>query len=289
MNLGIRRLLQVFLMVSAAAAVSGAQTFEAPNIEYPSLPCELRSEHRVFVHAPLSTRQEIVRELSGRGDLVIAERPEEADYFLLFAYTLVADGSAGAFAADTAGTGARAEMTAVKFVRYGGEKVRPRILFYWQGQKTSRSVPLPLSGMSAAGFTRPRSTRNAVEELIGRLSLWALTKKWPKTFSFDQFSNQLTITTGGKFETSGAKAFLKELKKARGDSYAQRCTPLQSANLFPAGPSPRLDAQGAPAAAPSIRLPFEHTGVKPPAQSRPRGGGARPRSFKRTKKGREDR
>jgi hypothetical protein len=214
-----RSLLLLMLLVSGAVK-STAQSPEIPNIEYPTLPCELRNEHRVFVQAPLSTRDEIVKELRRHEEIIIAERPEDADYFLLFAYTFGEDGLV-----ETAGAVGYAEMTAVKFVRLSKDQVRPRILFHWQGKKISRSVPIPFHGLSPTGFSRPRSTGSAVTELIGRLAGWALTKRWPKTFYFDQLTNQLTISTGGKFETNGTRAFLKELKKARGESYVQRCTP----------------------------------------------------------------
>lgn len=52
---GVRRMVQLILLTLAGAAAPAAQGFEMPNIEYPKLPCELRDEHRVFVHAPLST------------------------------------------------------------------------------------------------------------------------------------------------------------------------------------------------------------------------------------------
>jgi hypothetical protein len=287
MSRGIGRLLQVSLLTLAGAAVCGAQTVEMPSVEYPKLPCELRSEHKVFVQAPLSTRQELVRELSRDSHLVIAERPEEADYFILFAYTaVVADGSAS-FAGEATAMSGHAEMTAVKFVHYREGQVRPRILFYWQGERKTRNVPLPFGGAPANGFAAPRSTRSAVEELVGKLALWALTKKWSNTFSFDPFTNQLTISTGGKFEKNGAKAFLKQLKEARGDSYALSCAAASlPADVHPAKPSYWLDA---PPAVPPRMVPFESQRIQPPAQSRPPGGGTRPRSFKRTKKGREDR
>lgn len=288
MNRGIRRLAQLILLTLVGASASAAQSLEMPNIEHPKFPCELRNEHRVFVHAPLSTRQQIVKELSKDSRLVIAERPEEADYFIIFAYTAVADASAG-FAGDAAGAAGHAEMTAVKFVRYRDEQVRPRILFYWQGERKTRSVPLPLSGMTANGFAAPRSTKSAVEELIGRFALWALTKKWPHTFSFDQFTNQLTINTGGKFEKSGAKAFLKGLKEARGDSYAPRCTtPLPPADLLSASPSRWFDAPAEPVATPPRTLPLESPKAQPQTRSRPPGGFRRPRTFRRVKKGRSD-
>jgi len=282
---GIRGLVQLILLTLAGATASAAQSFEMPNVEHPKTPCELRNEHRVFVHAPLSTRQEIVRELSKDDRLVIAERPEEADYFLVFAYTAVADPSAG-FAGDAVGAAGHAEMTAVKFVRYHEEKVRPRILFYWQGERKTRSVPLPFRGMTANGFAAPRSTKSAVEELIGRFAVWALTKKWPHTFSFDQFTNQLTINTGGKFEKSGAKAFLKQLKEARGDSYALRCmTPLPPANVLPVSPSHWFDALVEPVATPPRTLPSKSPKAQPQTRSRPPGSFTRPRTFRQAKKG----
>src|SRR5438105_5442462 len=44
-------------------------------------------------------------------------------------------------------------------------QVRPRILFYWSGQKSFHSIPLPLTGLSPNGFAMPRSGRSAAEEL----------------------------------------------------------------------------------------------------------------------------
>ncbi|MBC8029217.1 MAG: hypothetical protein H7Z16_03825 [Pyrinomonadaceae bacterium] len=97
---GIRRLVQLFLLTLAGTFISAAQTFEMPNVEHPKLPCEVKNEHRVFVHAPLSTRQEIMRELSRDGQIVIAERSEEV------AVTLrVLVMQAGCGAGHTAGRG----------------------------------------------------------------------------------------------------------------------------------------------------------------------------------------
>jgi hypothetical protein len=203
-----------------------------------------------------------VKELRRHTAIIIAERPEEADYFLLFAYRPVADGLGGSFTAETSGATGYAEMIAVKFVRSQKDQVRPRILFYWQGKKTSHSIQLPLSDVSPNGLSQPRSTKSAVEELIGRLVGWAITKKWPNTFHFDQFTNQLTISTGGKFETSGAKAFIKELKKARGDSYALKCAPpLLPTGILPAQPLLWPDA---PVAVPPLPLPVERPRVRLP-------------------------
>src|ERR1044071_166385 len=161
MNSSVRTVLLVMLL-SLATATTEAQTIEVPNIEYANNLCELRNENRVFVHAPLNTREQIVKELREHSNLLIAERPEEGDYFLMFAYTPVAEGLGTM--GEAAGAAGYAELTAVKFVRYRKDQVRPRILFYWQGKKTSRSVPIPFNGLSSNGFSRPRSTRSAVEE-----------------------------------------------------------------------------------------------------------------------------
>jgi hypothetical protein len=244
----------------------------------------------VFVEAPLNTRQEIVKELRRNEDIVIAERPEDADYFLFFAYAPIAEGLGGSSTGETVGTAGYAEMTVVKFVNAQKDQKRQRILFYWQGKKTSHSVPLPFHGLSPNGFSRPRSTKSAVEELIGRFFGWAITKKWPKTFYFDQFTNQLTISTGGKFETSAAKAFIKELKNAQGDAYAQKCTqPLLHADTPLAQLSLWLDVPDAPVVVPPPTVPVKRPRVRSPSQSRPRVGGARSRSFKHSKKGHRDR
>jgi hypothetical protein len=258
MSSGLRKLGLLFTLLMMGVPVSFAQT-AIPDVEYPTKPCELRDEHRVFVQAPLSTREEIVKKLRGRDDLVIAERPEEADYFLFFAYTPFAEGVAG----GATGAAARAEMTVVKFVNRGKNLVRPRILYYWGEEKSSRNVPMPFNGFSPSGFTRPHSNKSAVEQLIGRFALWALTKKWPNTFYFDQFTNQLTISRGGKLETSAAKAFLKKLKEARSDSYARECVQAQTP-LLPADMHPQTGSL---------------------TQISPTHGGTRPRSFKRGKKG----
>jgi hypothetical protein len=287
MNSGIRTLLLIMLLLSGTVANIAQQTFEPPKIEHANDLCELRAENRVFVQAPLNARGEIVKELRKHSDLFIVERPEEAAFFI-FAYTSFAEGQTGGFLGDTNGATARVELAVVKFVNYREDQVRPRVLFYWSDQKSVRSVTLPLSSMSGTGFTRPHSNRGAVEELIVRLALWGVGKKWPNTFYFDQFSNQLTISTSGKLETKGAKAFLKELKNARSDSYAYRCvtspTLAMPANAIPPRLSPLDMVPVLPAKV--LTLPDELLQVQPIIQSRPRYSDGQPLSIKRTKKGR---
>lgn len=224
-NFGVRAILLCMVLPLAGAAVAVAQSFEVPNVEYANDKCELRAENRVFVQAPLETHQKIVKVLREHSDLQIVERPEEADFMLLFTYTPFADGSPGDSPLEVSGAmTARAELAAVKFVNHSEGQLRPRILFYWTARKSFRSLPIPMQGLSPNGFAMPRSGKSAAAELIGRLALWAVNKKWRGVY-FDQFTNQLTISTGGKFEVNGAKAFLKELKDARSDAYARRCAP----------------------------------------------------------------
>jgi hypothetical protein len=285
MNSSIRTLLLMMLLLSGAAA-KAQQPFEIPKIEHANNLCELRDENRVFVNAPLNVRGDIVKEMREHSDLSIVERPEEADFFL-FAYTSLAEVSAGGSLGDTNGATARTELAVVKFINYKGDQVRPRVLFYWSAQKSARSITLPLSSISATGFTKPHSSKSVVEELIVRLALWGAGKKWPKTFYFDQFSNQLTISTSGKLETKGAKAFLKELKSARSDSYANRCVtpPTQSmpANAIPARLSPLNVIPVSPDKV--VSLSDEWFQIQPTIQSRPRYSGGQLLSVKTTKKG----
>ena len=238
MNSGLRKLLLITSLLSIGA-LTNAQTFEVPNIEYPNDLCELRDENRVFVHAPLNTRQQIVKELREHSSLSIVERPEEADFLLLFTYSPFADGSAEGTPNDL--NAVRAELAVVKFVSKAEGQVRPRILFFWSAQKSFHSVPVPFTGISPNGFAKPHSGKSAAGELILRLTLWAVHKKWPTKFYFDQFTNQLTITMGGKLEVKGARAFLKALKNARSDGYARRCSaPLALptfGNVIPLGTS----------------------------------------------------
>ncbi|HMG73156.1 MAG TPA: hypothetical protein VK582_06600 [Pyrinomonadaceae bacterium] len=74
MNSGNCTFLLVLLFLVGAAATH-AQSLEMPKIEYANDLCELRIENRVFVQAPLSTRQALVKELREHSDLVIVERP----------------------------------------------------------------------------------------------------------------------------------------------------------------------------------------------------------------------
>ena len=290
MSSGIRLLLLFMLLLLSGAA--GAQTFEVPNVEYPNNLCELRGDNRVFVNAPLSTRQKIVKELRGHSGLFVVERPEEADFMLLFTYTPFADDSMGGNPPDASGAlASRAELTVVKFVNRGEEQVRPRILFYWSEQNSFHNVPLPLKGVSAAGFAAPRSGKGAAAELVARLALWAIHKKWPRTFYFDQFSNQLTISTGGRLEVKGAQAFLKELNNARSNAYALRCvskpSPPANEGAIPAATTPLLVIPDPTRAAET--LPDESLRLHPPAENVPPLREGRPRSVKNPKKGHANR
>jgi hypothetical protein len=268
-----------------------AQGLEVPNIEYPNDLCELRRENRVFIHAPLATRQKLLKELREHSDLSIVERPEDADFLLLFTYTPFSDGTEDGGPPDAGGAmAARAELTVVKFVSRREEQARPRILFYWSEQKSFHSVPIPLKGLSPTGFASPRSGKSAAEELIVRLTLWAIHKKWPHNFYFDQFTNQLTISTGGKLEANGAKAFVKELKNARSDEYARRCAPRPvqppDVGILPTSPTLRTVPDPAATAEP---YPTQRPGAYPPIKERPQLNEGRPRSVRRSKKGSEER
>jgi hypothetical protein len=279
MNSGLRQVLLITVLLSVRV-LTNAQTLEVPNIEYPNDLCELRDENRVFVHAPLNTRQQIVKELGEHSSLSIVERPEEADFLLLFAYSLFLDGSAEGIPSDL--NAARAELAVVKFVNHKEGEVRPRILFFWSAQKSFHSVPVPFTGISPNGFAKPHSGKSAAGELILRLTLWAVHKKWPTKFYFDQFTNQLTVAMGGKLEEKGARAFLKALKHARSDDYARRCSrpftlptlanaiPLETSRLTRAVESVK------PANPILATLP-----AKAPVQSRQSNSEVRPRSLKR--------
>ena len=285
MNYGTRTFLLFMLLL--LSVVANAQTLEVPNIEYPNDPCELRNENNVFVHAPLSVRQRIVKELREHSNLFIVERPEEADFLLLFTYTPFAEGSADDSPPDVNGmTPARAELTAVKFVTRSEDQVRPRILFYWSAQKSFHSIPLPLSGLSPNGFAMPRSGKSAAGELIARFLIWAVHKSWPRTLYFDPFSNQLTISMDGKLEVKGIKAFIKELKNARSDAYVLRCTPQPTVapveSAAPAIPLPSIVFPDTPSAV--ERPPAEWPQGSLLIQNRPVPNEGRPRSVKRSKK-----
>jgi hypothetical protein len=280
-------LLLSLLLLSGAAR---AQSLEVPNFEYAKDLCELREENRVFVHAPLSTREKIVKELRHRSDLFIVERPEEADFLLLFTYTPFADGSQDGNPLEANGPmAARAELTVVKFIKRSEEQVRPRILFFWSEQKSFHSVPIPLRGLSLNGFAMPRSGKSAATELIARLTLWAIHKRWPRNFYFDQFTNQLTISMGGKFEVDGTKAFLKELKTARGDAYMYKCARqpalLPAEGAIPKAPMPRIVIPDSIVTA--DRPPSEVTLGHPLIQNRPMLEEGRPRFIKRSRKRRK--
>jgi hypothetical protein len=279
MNPAIRRDLLIMLLLPAMA-VTNAQTFEFPNIEYPNDLCELREANRVFVHAPLNTRQQIVKELREHSSLSIVERPEEADFLLLFAYSQFLDESAEGTPSDLNAT--RAELAVVKFVNHKEDEVRPRILFFWSAQKSFHSVPVPFTGISPNGFAKPHSGKSAAGELILRLTLWAVHKKWPTKFYFDQFTNQLTVAMGGGLEEKGARAFLKALKHARSDDYARRCSrPLALptfGNAIPLGTSRLTRSVESVKPANSI---FGNLPATAPVQSLQSNSEVRPRSLKR--------
>lgn len=290
MNRIIRTISLAALLLSCALMVY-AQNIETPDIEYANDLCELRDKNRVFVHAPLNTREQIVKELRKHSDLFIVERPEEADFFLIFTYTPLEGGSADGLPIATNGTTAGAELTAVKFVNYHEDKVRPRILFYWSDQKSLHNVPLPFSGISSNGFTMPRSGRSALGEGIARLFIWTISKKWSNKFYFDPFTNQLTVIKGGKLESKGAKAFLKALKEAQSSSYAYRCITLSTTTMPTDAIFGRLSALDVVPVSPAesakvVSPPDELLQVQPPTQSRSRYVYGQPSPTKRTKKGR---
>lgn len=288
MNYGVRTLLLSVLLLSGAAAAI-AQSFEMPGMEYANDMCELESKSRVFVQAPLNTRQKIVKILREHSDLQISEKPEDADFILLFTYTPYADSSADGGPLDASGAvTARAELAAVKFVHLREDQVRPRILFYWTAQKSFHNIPLPLKGLSANGFAAPHSGKSALAELIARLTLWTAHKKW-RGFSFNQFSNELTVSMSGKFEVNGTKAFLKELKDARRDDYKRACAsrpaPLPVKDSSLGTPALRVVLPEPPSA---VELPSAELLPKSQyVQSRPLSG-EHSRSVSRSKKARLD-
>ena len=98
----------------------------------------------------------------------------------------------------------RAGLVVFKSVSDRKEGVRPRILWYWSDQKSFRSVQIPSNGISLGGFQIPQSGRGAVVQLVGRVALWFIGKKWPSRFQYDPWTNQLTISMGGKLERQGS-------------------------------------------------------------------------------------
>lgn len=288
MSYGVCSFLLCVLLLSGGASAA-AQSFEIPNVEYANDLCELGSESRVFVQAPLNVRERIVKVLREHSDLQLSEKPEQADFILLFTYTPYAESSADGNPLDAGGAvTARAELAAVKFVRLREDQVRPRILFYWSAQKSFHNIPLPLSGLSLNGLAAPRSGKSAAAEVIARLALLLAHKKW-RGLSFDQFSNQLSVSKGGRFEVSASKAFLKELKNARRDDYRRTCAsrpaPIPVGGAPAVTPAPRVAFPDPPAAIdlqPAELLPPESQHV----QSLRSLGGERPRPAARLKKAR---
>jgi hypothetical protein len=218
-NYAYRTFLLVMLLLPVAVATNAQ--FDVQNIEYANTLCELRIDNRVFVQAPLNTRGELVKEIRKHSDLVIVERPEESDFFLTFTYSVPGADSGNALVDGNAQI-ALAEMVVFKFVNNKEKGTRPRVLGHWSNQKRVHSVPIPFQPLTE-GFQKSRSGRSAAEEIIGRIALWAIGRKWPDHLHFDQLTNQLTINLGGKLERKGAKWFLKELKTVRSDSYAAQC------------------------------------------------------------------
>jgi hypothetical protein len=260
----VRTFLSVMLLL-AGAALANAQSFDLTDIEYANNLCELRSENRVFVHAPLNTRQELVNELRKHSDLVIVERPEEAEFFIMFAYSLAVADSPSALGLANAGNGG-AEMAVLKYVSNQKDGKRPRILSYWSGKESIQTFPLPFTSISSAGFAGPRSGKSALGEVIARFALWFVGKK-SKRFEFDQFTNQLTINMGGKLERQGAKAFLRELKSARSSSYANRCMDERLASSSPRSPQlssdPLSTLSGAQVSSSTVLVPVFRSPTTP--------------------------
>ena len=221
MNSGNRTFLLLMLMLIVTTTTK-AHFPEMPNIEFAKYPCELISERRVFVDAPFNQRDEIVKQLTKHSDLVIVERPEEADFFLTFTNALQVAGAGNFLQLENAETAA-AEIVVWTRVNdpKGGE--RQRVLLHWSGRNSFYSVTVPWSGITSSGFHGTSSGKKAGAELIGRGVIELISRIWPDRFQVDQLRNQVTIIKGGKLETEGAKWFLHQLTKIRNGFYAGVC------------------------------------------------------------------
>jgi hypothetical protein len=260
MNSANRKFL-LFMLLLLGTSTTIAQSPDMPKTEIAKYPCELISERRVFVDAPLNQRDEIVKQLTKHSDLVIVERPEEADFFLTFTNALQVAGGGNFLQLDSAETAA-AEIVVWNRVNdlKGGE--RQRVLLHWSGRNSFYSATIPWSGITSSGFRGPSSGKKAGAELIGRGVLEIICRIWPGRCQVDQYRNQVTIIKGGKLETEGAKWFLDQLKKIRNGFYdggcaGRRLTPRSSVI---GSLSSELDSE-----APELYVPSSRPFLPPPA------------------------
>jgi hypothetical protein len=215
----VRTFSLVALLLGAVAAKAQP---EMPSREYAKDPCELRTDNRIFVEAPLKTRGSILKELSQHSNLSVVERPEEADFFLIFSYAGAEAASSNALANSNLET-LSAEMTVLKYVSNQKGGTRQRILLYWSEQRSIHTVHIPFSLVSSTGLNMPRSSKSLLAEIVGRGILWGVSKVWSKRFQFDPLSDQLTLNVNEKLEISAIKWFLKELKNVRSSSNNHQC------------------------------------------------------------------
>jgi len=236
----MKQILLIVLLVMCCLACGGTAAaqapLEVPEIEYPNDLSELRTLRRVFVHStpdPVS-RQAILKELNREhGMLEVVERPEDAEFYLVF-YGSPGEG-AESFAGPevmgrTATTGTLVAFRQIKTC----DGFRPRLLFITRKSKTVHGgIALPLALTNQGGLSPLRqdglSSRRLSKGTVGaelgvRLVLFLFGKKFPHVLRFDQLNNNLSVSFGREVETQAAREFLRQVKKAREEQpqfYAQ--------------------------------------------------------------------
>lgn len=246
------------VLLALGAGLSAAQPFKPPaDIEYGDL-SELGQPARIFVHSTPDAyaRVAIVKELERHPEfVVVVGRPEDAQAYLLYYGPGVEEG-ASVLRAEGAGEVNLSGTLVVFRMVEGCQGERPRQLFIDRRVKTvSARLPLPLTamnGFAAQGPGIPRPSGKALgAELVVRLGLFLMQKKYPGAVNFDQGTATLALSFSQKAEKQTAKSLIEALKKAR------KARPYVGAGhtwVTPGAPS-GLSLSSAYGAAPDAPLP----------------------------------
>jgi hypothetical protein len=227
----MKRIFFAVLLVLSCLISSSTTTaqipFEDPDVEYANDLRELGTLRKVFVHSmpdPLA-RQAIVKELNReRGLFEIVERPEDAEFYLVF-YGLNGE-SADPFATSMGGGPVTTSGTLAAYRQVETcDGSRPRVLFITRKLRVIHAgIVVPLTPLNQGGLSslnqpgispRPFSGKRLGTEFVVRLGLFLLGKRFPSTLNFDQVNSSLSVSFSNKPEVQAAREFVLQVKEAR--------------------------------------------------------------------------